>query len=144
MGRKIMKETDRKRYTRAIMLTVLLTLALTMPQATPAVETASVEHERPMEQVALQSDITLVPTWDTILLEAHPTVNYGNSDPEEYVLGRIDGARARALLVFNIGKIPLGATIDRATLRLFARPCVSTSTVGTTLPVACAPSGWIA
>lgn len=114
-----MKEMDCKRYTRAIMLTVLLTLALTMPQATPAVETASVEHERPMEQVALQSDITLVPTWDTILLEAHPTVNYGNSDPEEYVLGRIDGARARALLVFNIGKIPLGATIDRATLRLY-------------------------
>ena len=113
-----MKGIGRKRYIQVIVIGTLLALSLAMPHATPAMETAPIEHERPVqEEVSPLASIALAPTGDTTVQEAHPTTNYGSSD--RLILGRIGGGRARALIKFNIGEIPLGATINSATLRIY-------------------------
>jgi len=111
----------RKLVTVSLVLVVLgatiLSLALlpvnsvSAVQPTLAMETALVEHE------GLVQEPPLAPTADTTLQEAHPTTNYGSSS--DLILGRIDGGLARVLMEFNIGEIPLGATINSATLRIY-------------------------
>ncbi len=112
-----MKGTGWKRYARVIALGALLALSLAAPCGTPVLGTAPIEYKGVAQQVVSPlASITLTPTGDTTLQEAHPTINYDNS---EFILGRIDGGRSRALLEFNVGKIPLGATVNSATLRIY-------------------------
>jgi hypothetical protein len=131
---------DRKRYVQIIALGALLALSLAMSHATPAMETVPIKHERPVQEVSLLASITLAPTGDTTVQEAHPTTNYGNSS--SLILGRIDGGRARALIKFNIGEIPLGATINSATLRIYQHGWGDDGGSVRTIFADCATSAW--
>ena len=128
-----MNRKDRKPHAQVIVLAALLALSLAVTGSAPALGIGPGEHAAEGIQTAPLASMTLTPTGNTSLQEAHPSTNYGTSLPDELILGRIDGGRARALLEFNIGIIPLGATINQATLRIY-------STAITTWPEACAPS----
>lgn len=138
-----MKERAWKRYAQAIIvLNALLALSLAMTQATPAMETPPPEHEGTVRRGPLVSSIALAPTGDTTLQEAHPSTNYGTSDPGGLILGRIDGGRARVLIEFNMGEIPLGATINSATLRIYQDGWYDYADSVRTISADCVTSAW--
>jgi hypothetical protein len=114
-----MNRKDQKRHAQAIVLAALLALSLAVTGSAPALGIGPGEHAAEGIQTAPLASMTLTPTGNTSLQEAHPTTNYSTSPPDELILGRIDGGRARALVEFNIGIIPLGATINQATLRIY-------------------------
>jgi len=109
-----MNTTNWKRYAQIIATCVLLPLSLAVPQAASDLTAAPAGQAAPVQTTA---SITLAPTGDTTVQEAHPATNYGDSN--SLLLGRIDGGRARALIEFDIGEIPLGATINSATLLIY-------------------------
>lgn len=97
---------------------IVLSLLLAVSYATPAIGATSIKYKEDSQATApLASLLTLAPTGDTVLQEAHPTTNYDSAN--SLTLGRKDGGRSRGLLEFNVGEIPRGAVINSATLRIF-------------------------
>jgi hypothetical protein len=113
----IMRLVGWKHGARAVVLIALLALWLALLPTAGAFESTPFQHESPADKSHLASSIALVPTWNATLQEAHPNTNYGGSIP--LTVGRIDGGRSRALIKFNTGQIPAGATINSATLRIY-------------------------
>ncbi len=69
-----------------------------------------------VEQVKADT-VTLTPIADTYLFERIPS--YAPHPDEHIDVGRDSGYRDRGLVRFNFSSIPLGSTIDSATLRLY-------------------------
>lgn len=112
-----MRKISWKRFVHIFVLAALLAPWLTVPAAALALETTLISHQASLKRTRLASSLSLPPTGNTTLQQAHPNTNF--SGPNPLTLGRIDGGRTRSLIKFNIGEIPLGAAINSATLRVY-------------------------
>jgi hypothetical protein len=111
-----MKRANWKRPVSLVVLSAWLAFSLAISSGMPNLAAAPPSQEGPVQTA---SSLTLVPTGSTTVQEAHPTTNYNYSVSPGLTLGRIGGGRSRGLVEFNIGEIPLGATINSATLYIY-------------------------